>query len=575
MKSGWIAMFWLAAGSQMFGYQAAPRAPMAPPAQVHVPGQTPGQMPAQTPAVAPVPGAGSIEGQVLNLKTGTPLKKANVRLVGINSGQGVMPTMNSKETDDQGHFVFTGLPAGRYQLSAERQGFLRQSYGGHKYSGNGTPLVLGQDQHVKDVLFKLNPQAVIVGKVLDEDGEPVANVQVRALKYVYRSGKKQWSPVANGNSSDIGEFRIPNLEPGRYLVSTNSRNAGMNFMQTASNDPLPDTPEMTYASTYYPSTRDATTAVPVDVGPGGEVRGIDIRLVKTRVFRIRGKVVVPSGVRANQVMVMLTPKDGGMAMQNMSPARGPDNRFEIRNVAPGSYIAHAQFGGGQSQYMASQPVEVANHVEGMVLTLAGGSDVPGSIKLEDATTTVDLQKISVNLRPTGFMNGGAPRSKVGEDLKFTFKNVAPLSFAINVGGIPDNCYVKSIRYGGQEVPDSGVEMTSGGPIEITLSATAAQVDGVVMDKDGKPSPGALVALIPQDGSRASGRSADENGIVSFKGLRPGDYKILAFEDIEPGAYMDPDFVKPFESRAKSVKLDANGHEAVQLKVVPAADTDKN
>ena len=96
-----------------------------------------------------------------------------------------------------------------------------------------------------------------------------------------------------------------------------------------------------------------------------------------------------------------------------------------------------------------------------------------------------------------------------------------------------------------------------------------------MNKDGKPAAGAIVALYSKEGSgNPQGRSTDENGITSFRGLKPGDYRIMAFEDIEPGAYMDPEYVKPFESRAKTVKLDANGHEAVQVKLIPAEEVEK-
>jgi hypothetical protein len=54
-------------------------------------------------------------------------------------------------------------------------------------------------------------------------------------------------------------------------------------------------------------------------------------------------------------------------------------------------------------------------------------------------------------------------------------------------------------------------------------------------------------------------------------LKPGDYQLLAWEDVESGAPSDPDFVKPFEAQAKSVKLDVSGHEAVQLKAIPTSE----
>jgi hypothetical protein len=225
--------------------------------------------------------------------------------------------------------------------------------------------------------------------------------------------------------------------------------------------------------------------------------------------------------------------------------------------------------------VASQPVEVGgNHVEGLILTMSAGGDVQGTVKVEDATSPIDLSNVNVNLRPTGMNFGRVPRGKVGADARFVLNGVAPVPYAINAGGVPDNCYVKSIRYGGRDVPENGVDMSGGGTLEITLSAAAAAVDGVVMDKDNKPVAGAVVALIPKDGSPASGRSADENGIVSFKGLKPGEYRLIAWEDVEPGAYMDPDFVKPFESKAKNVKLDAGGREALQLKAIPVTEMDK-
>src|SRR5262245_52931377 len=111
MKLAWIAYGWLAMGSLALGYQA-PAIPPVPPV-----------MP-QFPSLQTGVGKGSIEGQVVNLATGSPLKRATVRLVGIGRRpEGGMPGMANKETDDQGRFSFIGLEAGKYQLSVERQGF--------------------------------------------------------------------------------------------------------------------------------------------------------------------------------------------------------------------------------------------------------------------------------------------------------------------------------------------------------------------------------------------------------------------------------------------------------------------
>jgi protocatechuate 3,4-dioxygenase beta subunit len=481
-----------------------------------------------------------------------------------------MPSMQARETDEQGRFSFTNLEAGRYQLSAERQGFLRQSYGGRKYNTSGTPLALAADQHVKDIVFKLSPQSVITGKVLDEDGEPMGNIQVRVFKYEYRNGKKQWVQAGNANASDLGEYRIANLEPGRYLVSTAQRSSPGIGYQMPSHEPLPDTPETSYAATYHPSTPDESSAAPVEVGPGAEVRGIDIRLVKTRVFRVRGRVAgMPEGGRGGPTVLLMS-KDGRRTLPNASPVRPPENLFELRGVPAGSYIVMAQSGNGGARAMALQPIEVrGNHVDGLLLNLASGGDVTGAVKVVDALAPVDLPNLGLMLRPDAQI-AGPPRGKIA-DGAVLIKNVLPGHYTVAVSGVPDTCYVKSIVYGGQEVHEEGAEIAPGGSFEITLSATAGTVSGSVVDKDGKTVPGAIVALLPKDGppSAIKGNNTDENGAFSFAGLKPGEYLVYGWEDIPPGAYADPEFLKQYEGRAQSVKLDASGKQAVQLKVIPA------
>ena len=41
-------------------------------------------------------------------------------------------------------------------------------------------------------------------------------------------------------------------------------------------------------------------------------------------------------------------------------------------------------------------------------------------------------------------------------------------------------------------------------------------------------------------------SADDAGHFEFKGVTPGRYKLFAFEEMDPLAYEDPGFLKPFD-----------------------------
>jgi uncharacterized protein (DUF2141 family) len=533
---------------------------------------------------APQPAKGSIEGQVVNARTSTPLKRATVRLASIPSNPGggggrgpaERPILINKETDEQGRFVIPNLDPGRYRITAERQGFLRQAWGARKYSGGNTPVMVGDGQAVKAIDFRLMPQGVITGKVLDEDGEPMANVQVRAQRAYNFNGRKGWNTMATATTSDIGEYRLPELKPGSYVVAATPRNNQMNAMASRDpNDALPAGPELTYASTYYPSTADGTAAIPVDVTEGAELRGIDVRLVKTRVFRVRGTITgLPSagesgGRRGPMVPVSLTPREGtpSATQPMMAQVRIPDGSFEIRNVPPGQYLAHAQTQMGGQQYMAVAPVDViGNHVEGVVLNMAGGRDVQGSIKVVDAAAPAELPNVQVALRPVGF-NGATPRARAS-DLKFTLKGVNSIRYTVNVSGFPDTYYVKSIQYGGADMPEDGADLSTGGVIEVLLSAAAGQMDLVVVTGDNKAAAGAQVVVV-KDGATSSVRTADENGILSIRGLKPGSYRVLAWEDVDPDQLWDSGYLRKFENEGKSVKVDNGSHEAVQLKALPA------
>jgi hypothetical protein len=91
-------------------------------------------------------------------------------------------------------------------------------------------------------------------------------------------------------------------------------------------------------------------------------------------------------------------------------------------------------------------------------------------------------------------------------------------------------------------------------------------------------PGATVVLIPQEQERRDQTTfyrtigTDQSGNFTIKNVVPGEYRIYAWEDIEPGAYYDPDFIKPLEANGEKVSIAENGNQSVQLKLIPSADS---
>jgi len=65
---------------------------------------------------------------------------------------------------------------------------------------------------------------------------------------------------------------------------------------------------------------------------------------------------------------------------------------------------------------------------------------------------------------------------------------------------------------------------------------------------------------------------DQSGRFFMKSVIPGDYKVFAFEDLERGASLNPDFLQPFEDRAQIVHLQEGADLNLRLQAIPASET---
>jgi hypothetical protein len=516
----------------------------------------------------------SIEGRVVNGATGQPIRKATFMLAGAGSGG---TTILKAASGDDGAFAFKDVPPGRYELIAERAGFARQAYGAKRNLLSGTPLVLSAGQRMKDLVFKMSPDAVISGRVLDEDGETVPGATVLALRAAYQRGEKSWQPLGSGQANDLGEFRLSGLGAGSYIVAAAPRLAATSVLGVSSQAPG-NTPERDNITTYYPNATDPVNAIPVDVASGSEAKGTDVRLIRTQTVRVKGKVTGMGDTK--QVLVRMVPKGAGilsLVTGKMTVVQETNGAFELTGVAPGSYLLTAGSvssllgGGGGSS--AAMPLQVKDqHIEGIVLSPGGGSELPGAV-LVDGKEAVKLDAVQVALAPRDFVSLSAPSAKAAEDGKFTLKSVSPDRYLLQVSGNPPGSFVKRIKLGETDVTEEGLDLTGGvaGSLQVTLGLAGAQVDGMVQGADEKPVTGATVVLVP-DSRRYSlfkEVKTGEKGSFSFKGIAPGEYKILAWDDIESGASQDPEFLKRYESKAEKLSLKESDRKTLSLKVIPA------
>jgi hypothetical protein len=112
-------------------------------------------------------------------------------------------------------------------------------------------------------------------------------------------------------------------------------------------------------------------------------------------------------------------------------------------------------------------------------------------------------------------------------------------------------------------------------LELVLSPGAGQVEGTTMNGD-QPFAGATVVLVP-DGKRRDQPGdyrqaiAGSGGRFALRNVVPGDYTIFAWERVERGSYLDPEFLGPYEDRGKAVHVEEGGRVSVQVDVVPSSE----
>src|ERR1039458_992661 len=232
---------------------------------------------AALPAQLVLPGAApaSVSGIVTNSLTGEPILRAHVVLHCSTFGPDDIPQTYGALTNQEGKFTITQLPPGRYTAFAERVGFvmLPKTVSASNFN---FPLVPGDKK--EDLNLILTPAGAIIGRVLDAAGEPVPNAMVRV------EGNEGGETAA---TDEQGGCRIGGLRPGKYRVHASPRPSQFSSSAEVRTD---GTEDIHYSATYYPDSLARASPRRLDVGPAAELSGIDIRLVRTGILSVSGKV---------------------------------------------------------------------------------------------------------------------------------------------------------------------------------------------------------------------------------------------------------------------------------------------
>jgi hypothetical protein len=527
------------------------------------------------------PTACSISGLVVKLAGSVPLPSSTVRLESIDDHTRSF----SGVTDMGGRFEVKGIEPGRYRLRVIRNGYITQEYGQRTPNDPGAVLALSPGQDWKELLFRLLPSGVIGGRIQNENGDPLPWVRVSALRVTYLRGKRTLSSEQTVVTNDLGEYRVFGLRPGRYFLSATYR-PGQRLDPSEEDEDSAAIGKFGYVPTYYPGTPDPARATALIVKAGDEISSMDLVLEPTAVYSVRGHVSVSSSRRnQNGIILALEARSTGIGWSvpsRQSVVDKPDGAFEIQEVLPGSYTLSAVWFEEGRRYQARQSVEITNvDLEGLQLTLLPGTDVRGQM-LWDPHLCLEKEALRVFARSVDTVFAYVSQLPIAANGAFSLHELPEGLYRITISGQSQDCYLKSIRYGGMEISAEGFNVIRGtqATLEVTIGSRGARVQGTVKDADGLPAVGVWVVLVPNEAHRSEfhlfkQRSTDQYGRFDIRGIAPGDYKLFSWEQAEQNAWEDPDFLKPFESKGQSTSLGEGDGKSIDLVAIRSASQEQD
>jgi hypothetical protein len=194
--------------------------------------------------------------------------------------------------------------------------------------------------------------------------------------------------------------------------------------------------------------------------------------------------------------------------------------------------------------------------------------------------------VSINLQGGGggggFGGGPPTNAKADDNGVFSIPAVSRERQTVNVEGLDKGIIVKAIYAAGQPLPGLDIDFSIvTGPLEIVLSNKPATISGTV-EGASPDAPRIAVWAVP-DGQPLTIESWSTKKVriqasaptFTLDSLRPGSYRIAAFEDAESDALSDPAFWEQFKDRTATVKVGEGETGQVKVRLIGAKETEGN
>src|SRR5215472_6403009 len=143
-----------------------------------------------------------ISGTVVDVVSNQPISGARVAISPVTQRD----AFTTAVTGDDGRFLFPGLSIGKYTLTAQRRGYITQSFNQHgQYASS---IAVGPDLGSTNLVFAIAPESAISGTVTDENGDAVRDAQVTLFQSSNGEGTVRTSRLSFAMTDDEGRYHF-------------------------------------------------------------------------------------------------------------------------------------------------------------------------------------------------------------------------------------------------------------------------------------------------------------------------------------------------------------------------------
>lgn len=403
---------------------------------------------------------------------GEPLAGAEIRVGAQDSRSAMMPPDILKmilprqspkaTTDAQGQFNVTGLIDGKVNLHIRAEGFVDEIR---------AAVVIPAEEALQ---IEMEPAARILGRVLDDNGQPFADARVRFGK----EGERMSFGNAATSAAD-GTFELDGAEPGRVTIEA--------------------------TATGYKKFQLTGLQVPED----GDLKGVELILSPGAV--LEGTVFGPDQSPAIDAMVYYGTGSAQPRFTGMSRTDG-DGRYRIAGLDVGNWTVTAEH---EIYQKTSRDFEVrqGQNAYRVDLNFKGGMEVSGRV-----------------LGPEGQPLGGALVSLKQQDMFFSVPQTQSNpdgSFTIR-GALPGEYTPQATLDGYGTALGEPIVLADQGLSNLELRLPrSATLTGAILGLNNNELTQAIVSARSQSSTEFKMGTVDYQGRYEVQGLSPGDWTVTA------------------------------------------------